>query len=71
MKKSSQIEISKIWQLFPGCFILIVLDLLILMQLIPGHLTIRYHFHQTFRETQFQSLQQVCFDLNEPIANIG
>ena len=56
MKKSSQIEISKSWQIFPGCFMLIVLDLLILTQLIPGHLNIRYHFHQTFRETQFQSL---------------
>ena len=67
MKKSSQIEISKSWQIFPGSFMFIVLDLLMLTQLMPGHLNIRYHF----RETQFQSLQQVCFDLNEPIANIG
>ena len=56
MKKSSQIERSKSWQIFPGCFMLIVLDLLMLTQLIPGHLNVRYHFHQTFRETQFQSL---------------
>ena len=51
MKKSSQIEISKSWQIFPRCFMLIVLDLLMQTQLIPGHLNIRYHFHQTFCET--------------------